>query len=174
LFLRHQTMEKVQKHNSFNTNTPSSESYKNYWHSRLRYSSITQKQNKVFRSTVLRPNEEWMSKSKLKTLLIFISDIKETTLYISAPPEQSTKHSILKFWNIYSSMYVKRDWIFGQASRFCIITMHIPKVLLVYKKTIVGTSTILLLFGHVWHFHVPETKVSFWTTWRHPLQCFQA
>jgi hypothetical protein len=30
LFLRHQTMDKVQKHNSFNTNTPSSESYKNY------------------------------------------------------------------------------------------------------------------------------------------------
>jgi len=29
LFLRHQTMDKVQKHNSFNTNTPSSESYKN-------------------------------------------------------------------------------------------------------------------------------------------------
>jgi len=27
--LRHQTMDKVQKHNSFNTNTPSSESYKN-------------------------------------------------------------------------------------------------------------------------------------------------
>jgi hypothetical protein len=30
LFLRHQTMDKVQKHNSFNTNTPSSESYRNY------------------------------------------------------------------------------------------------------------------------------------------------
>jgi len=30
LFLRHQTMDKAQKHNSFNTNTPSSESYKNY------------------------------------------------------------------------------------------------------------------------------------------------
>jgi len=30
LFLRHQTMDKVQKHNSFNTNTPLSESYKNY------------------------------------------------------------------------------------------------------------------------------------------------
>jgi hypothetical protein len=28
-FLRHQTMNKVQKHNSFNTNTPSSESYRN-------------------------------------------------------------------------------------------------------------------------------------------------
>jgi len=28
--LRHQTMDKVQKHNSFNTNTPSSESYINY------------------------------------------------------------------------------------------------------------------------------------------------
>jgi len=28
--LRHQTMDKVQKHNSFNTNTPSSESYRNY------------------------------------------------------------------------------------------------------------------------------------------------
>jgi len=27
--LRHQTMDKVQKHNSFNTNTPSSESYRN-------------------------------------------------------------------------------------------------------------------------------------------------
>jgi hypothetical protein len=27
-FLRHQTMDKVQKHNSFNTNTPSSESYR--------------------------------------------------------------------------------------------------------------------------------------------------
>jgi len=24
-------MDKVQKHNSFNTNTPSSESYRNYW-----------------------------------------------------------------------------------------------------------------------------------------------
>jgi hypothetical protein len=30
LFLRHQTMDKVQKHNSFNTNTPSSESYRNH------------------------------------------------------------------------------------------------------------------------------------------------
>jgi hypothetical protein len=30
LFLRHQTMDKVQKHNLFNTNTPSSESYRNY------------------------------------------------------------------------------------------------------------------------------------------------
>jgi hypothetical protein len=30
LFLRHQTMDKVQKHSSFNTNTPSSESYRNY------------------------------------------------------------------------------------------------------------------------------------------------
>jgi hypothetical protein len=30
LFLRHQTMDKVQKHNSFNTNTPLSESYRNY------------------------------------------------------------------------------------------------------------------------------------------------
>jgi hypothetical protein len=30
LFLRHQTMDKVQKYNSFNTNTPSSESYRNY------------------------------------------------------------------------------------------------------------------------------------------------
>jgi hypothetical protein len=30
LFLRHQTMDKVQKHNSFNTNTPSSESYRDY------------------------------------------------------------------------------------------------------------------------------------------------
>jgi hypothetical protein len=30
LFLRHQTMDKVQKHNSFNTNTPSSESYRNW------------------------------------------------------------------------------------------------------------------------------------------------
>jgi hypothetical protein len=29
-FLRHQTMDKVQKYNSFNTNTPSSESYRNY------------------------------------------------------------------------------------------------------------------------------------------------
>jgi hypothetical protein len=29
LFLRHQTRDKVHKHNSFNTNTPSSESYKN-------------------------------------------------------------------------------------------------------------------------------------------------
>jgi len=29
LVLRHQTMDKVHKHNSFNTNTPSSESYKN-------------------------------------------------------------------------------------------------------------------------------------------------
>jgi hypothetical protein len=29
-FLRHQTMDKVQKHNSFNTNTPSSESYRNH------------------------------------------------------------------------------------------------------------------------------------------------
>jgi hypothetical protein len=28
--LRHQMMDKIQKHNSFNTNTPSSESYKNY------------------------------------------------------------------------------------------------------------------------------------------------
>jgi hypothetical protein len=28
--LRHQTMDKVQKHNSFNTNTPSSESYRNH------------------------------------------------------------------------------------------------------------------------------------------------
>jgi len=28
-FLRHQTMDKVQKHNSFNTHTPSSESYRN-------------------------------------------------------------------------------------------------------------------------------------------------
>jgi len=27
--LGHQTMDKVQKHNSFNTNTPSSESYRN-------------------------------------------------------------------------------------------------------------------------------------------------
>jgi len=30
--LRHQTMDKVQKYNSFNTNTPSSESYRNYLH----------------------------------------------------------------------------------------------------------------------------------------------
>jgi len=30
IFLRHQTMDKVQKYNSFNTNTPSSESYRNY------------------------------------------------------------------------------------------------------------------------------------------------
>jgi hypothetical protein len=30
LFLRHQTMDKVQKYNSFNTNTPSSESYRNH------------------------------------------------------------------------------------------------------------------------------------------------
>jgi len=30
LFSRHQTMDKVQKHNSFNTNTPSSESYRNH------------------------------------------------------------------------------------------------------------------------------------------------
>jgi hypothetical protein len=30
LFLRHQTMDEVQKHNSFNTNAPSSESYRNY------------------------------------------------------------------------------------------------------------------------------------------------
>jgi len=29
--LRHQTMDKVQKHNSFNTNTPSSESYRNHY-----------------------------------------------------------------------------------------------------------------------------------------------
>jgi hypothetical protein len=29
-FLRHQMMDKVQKHNSFNTSTPSSESYRNY------------------------------------------------------------------------------------------------------------------------------------------------
>jgi hypothetical protein len=29
-FLRHQTMDKAQKYNSFNTNTPSSESYRNY------------------------------------------------------------------------------------------------------------------------------------------------
>jgi hypothetical protein len=29
-FLRHQTMDKFQKYNSFNTNTPSSESYRNY------------------------------------------------------------------------------------------------------------------------------------------------
>jgi hypothetical protein len=29
LFLRHQMMDKVQKHNSFNTNIPSSESYRN-------------------------------------------------------------------------------------------------------------------------------------------------
>jgi len=28
--LRHQTMDKVQKHNAFNTNTPSLESYKYY------------------------------------------------------------------------------------------------------------------------------------------------
>jgi len=28
--LRHQTMDKVQKYNSFNTNTPSSESCRNY------------------------------------------------------------------------------------------------------------------------------------------------
>jgi len=28
-------MDKVQKHNSFNTNTPSSESYRNYWHYKL-------------------------------------------------------------------------------------------------------------------------------------------
>jgi len=28
--LRHQMMDKVQKYNSFNTNTPSSESYRNY------------------------------------------------------------------------------------------------------------------------------------------------
>jgi len=28
--LRHQTMDKVQKYNLFNTNTPSSESYRNY------------------------------------------------------------------------------------------------------------------------------------------------
>jgi hypothetical protein len=28
LFLRHQTMDKVHKHNSFNTNTPLSESYR--------------------------------------------------------------------------------------------------------------------------------------------------
>jgi len=34
--LRHQTMDKVQKYNSFNTNTPSSESYRNYsWSSSL-------------------------------------------------------------------------------------------------------------------------------------------
>jgi hypothetical protein len=29
-FFRHQTMDEVQKYNSFNTNTPSSESYRNY------------------------------------------------------------------------------------------------------------------------------------------------
>jgi len=29
--LRHQTMDKVQKYKSFNTNTPSSESYRNYY-----------------------------------------------------------------------------------------------------------------------------------------------
>jgi len=28
--VRHQTMDKVQKYNSFNTNTPSSESYRKY------------------------------------------------------------------------------------------------------------------------------------------------
>jgi hypothetical protein len=38
-------MDKVQKHNSFNTNTPSSESYRNYL--RLKVSNITQQKKKV-------------------------------------------------------------------------------------------------------------------------------
>jgi len=35
--LRHQTMDKVQKYNSFNTNTPSSESYRKLhsWYSSI-------------------------------------------------------------------------------------------------------------------------------------------
>jgi hypothetical protein len=43
-FLRHQTMDKVQKYNLFNTNTPSSESYRNYL---IKCLTITQKEQKV-------------------------------------------------------------------------------------------------------------------------------
>jgi len=38
--LRHQTMDKVQKYNSFNTNTPSSESYRNYTWSSVSHPKI--------------------------------------------------------------------------------------------------------------------------------------
>jgi len=38
--LRHQTMGKVQKYNSFNTNTPSSESYRNHLRSIVYSSSL--------------------------------------------------------------------------------------------------------------------------------------
>jgi hypothetical protein len=48
-FLRHQTMDKVLKHNSFNTNTPSSESYRNYFVYRLtEVDSQTEKQLRLF------------------------------------------------------------------------------------------------------------------------------
>jgi len=45
--LRHQTMDKVQKYNSFNTNTPSSESYRNYSFTRVKQTFPAIKERQV-------------------------------------------------------------------------------------------------------------------------------
>jgi hypothetical protein len=53
-FLRYQTMDKVQKYNSFNTNTPSSESYRNYYQINkydIGWASSTHRRDKKIRNS---------------------------------------------------------------------------------------------------------------------------
>jgi hypothetical protein len=67
-FLRHQTMDKVQKYNSFNTNTPSSESYRNYLY-------------KVMVTSIQAVTKAGMTTSIKELLQTVVEASKQTVLY---------------------------------------------------------------------------------------------
>jgi hypothetical protein len=48
-----------------------------------------------------------------KITLVCFYNVKGIINYEYVPSKQSTKHSTLKFWNVYSSTFADRDQIFG-------------------------------------------------------------
>jgi hypothetical protein len=64
-----------------------------------------------------------MSESKVMSLLIHLSDIREIIQYEFIPPLQFIKHSTFKFPNVYGRAFIKKDQIFGWASEHSIMIM---------------------------------------------------
>jgi hypothetical protein len=64
-----------------------------------------------------------MSKSKTKTVLIGLYNIKGTIPYELTPPKQATYFQVL---DRLRKPFVEKDQIIGRTSEFCIMTMRLP------------------------------------------------
>jgi len=118
-------------------------------------------QNKKKKKT----NKPVMSKSKIKTMIIFLISKDFFIINLFLQNRHSIMNSLFKFWNIYSSELIKKLQIFSQTSGFW-MTMNLPtnhfwyiKFQLQNKSKCWKTCHIHFIWPHV-TFMFPKLKTS--------------